>query len=526
MRSLGYLLLTSLKNTLLELRHKPAKLIMVLALAALICAMPFLGQLQAQNATQHFDLGYLKLAFFLYLMIFVGAALMSGLSSGSTFFEMNDVNLLFVSPISPRKILLYGLVRMFKTAFWAGFFLLFQYGNIARAFAIGYGAILILLAVFMLCMVVCQILSLLIYSLTNGNPRRKRWVRIVACLAYAPLLAQAVICYLQASTPLGALEAFVRAPLLNALPIAGWGAGGAILLIGGQTLTGALLLLLSGVVGALMVVVILRANMDYYEDVLVATETAFEKKRAAQEGNLDATNQRKVKVSGEGLWGAGSSALFGKHLRETLRESRLPFIGLPSVFLIAGSIVMSLLLKGMGLVALLQILMWVQIFLIGTGRGLKETYRHYIYLIPEPPTSKLTWANLELVLRTLIEAVLVFSVAGVVMEAGFSLILLCIACYALFSMLLLAVNFLSMRWTAADLSQGLMIFYYYLAVVLVMLPGLTAALIVGFSVGGNAGVLLGLAILCAWQLIASLLCFFFARGVLGSCDMPTMGAKG
>jgi hypothetical protein len=85
----------------------------------------------------------------------------------------------------------------------------------------------------------------------------------------------------------------------------------------------------------------------------------------------------------------------------------------------------------------------------------------------------------------------------------------------------LGINFLSLRWTGADISAGLLIFIYTAAVIIIMLPGIIAAAVIG-SMFGDIGVLIGLGILSLWELITALGCFALSKGVLHRCDMPVM----
>jgi len=165
--------------------------------------------------------------------------------------------------------------------------------------------------------------------------------------------------------------------------------------------------------------------------------------------------------------------------------------------------------------------MWMQIFFIGTGRGLKELYAHYIYLIPESSFLKIVWSNLEIMLRVTVESAAVFCAAGLIMRSPVPLIAASFVVYTLFSFLLLGINYLSLRWTGADISVGFLVFIYIVGVVVIMLPGLVPAVIIG-SMSGSAGVLIGMGILASWELIAGLGCFALSKGVLHRCDMPVV----
>jgi hypothetical protein len=173
MNSLIFLLARSAKNTLLELRWKPAKLLLWVLTIAGIGGIFILSLNTRQSAAGSLDLVWLKGILFLFILFFVVLAIQKGLANGNVIFDMNDVNLLFVSPVSSRLILMYGIVRMAKMAFWAGFFILFLSNSLRTRFGVGFDGVLLVLLGFMLAFGVLQVLSLLIYSLTNGKPRRK-----------------------------------------------------------------------------------------------------------------------------------------------------------------------------------------------------------------------------------------------------------------------------------------------------------------------------------------------------------------
>jgi hypothetical protein len=523
--SLVFLLVRSAKNTLLELRRKPAKLLLwVLAIAG-IGGVFLLSLYTRQSAAGSLDLVWLKGILFLFILLFVVFAIQKGLANGDVIFDMNDVNLLFVSPVNSRLILMYGIVRMAKMAFWAGFFILFQSNSLSTGFGVGFDAVLLVLLGFMLAFGVLQVLSLLIYSLTNGKPRRKLAVRILAVAAFLPLLVYTGVQLAGMGDLLAALEHTLRSPLASWTPVAGWASAGVVSLISGDTGSGFLFLGLLVLSGALLILYIALSNPDYYEDVLVATETAFERKRVLAEGqiNPEASSAKKVKVVKTGIGGLGTSAIFYKHLRESFRANQLGLWGVSSILMVLGAALFSLFLRGEDgeILILLQILMWMQIFLIGTGRGLKELYMHYIYLIPESSFQKIVWSNLEIVFKVLVESLAVFGITGLIMGEPFWLVAAAIAVYTLFSFLLLGINYLSLRWTGADISAGLLIFIYTLAVIVIMLPGLIAAIVIGSMIEG-IGVLIGLGVLALWELLAALVCFALSKGVLHNSDMPVL----
>ena len=526
MSSLVFLLVKSTKNSFFELLRKPAKLIMWIVFIALIVGLIVLSLFTTREADSFQDIIWLKGILFLLILLFVGIAVQKGLSNGDVIFDMNDVNLLFVSPVNPRLILMYGIVKMAKMSFLAGFFILFQSNSLKMGFGVGFDAVLIVLLGFMLANSLLQVISLLIYTLTNSKPKRKMAVRIIAVAVFLPLIATLGSQLAVTDNPMTALENTMRSPVFSWTPVAGWASEGVIALIAGDLAKGLLFLGIMVLIGALLILYIALSNPDYYEDVLVATETTFEKKRSLSEGqiNPEAASTKKIKVAGTGISGLGSNTIFYEHLRESFRANRFGLWGLPSVIMIVSVAIFSSFLPsdaGGGLLIILQTLMWVQIFMIGTGRGLKELYTHYIYLIPDSSFRKIVWNNLEIAFKVLVESVVLFSVSGFIMGETIFLIALSIAVYTLFSFLLLGINYLSMRWTGADISAGLMIMLYMFAVMIIMAPGLAAAIVLGSMIEG-IGVLIGMGVLAGWELLAGLLCFALSKGILHNCDMPVL----
>ncbi|MCH1981763.1 putative ABC exporter domain-containing protein [Ruminococcus sp. OA3] len=521
MNSLIYIVLKSTRNSLKELLKKPGKLIMYLFIIAMIAGVAVMSFFTEPGAKEQAPMFVFTGVLFAFITFFVGIGVSKGVSGGDQIFEMNDVNLLFVSPVSPRKILLYGILRLAKVAFFAGFFLLFQASTFAM-FGIDFGGLLLVWICFMMDVVVLSIVSLLLYNVTNSRPHRKMAVRIIAVLMFVPLAAYMAVKMIETQEFPHALELAVRSPFMKLVPIAGWTAAGVTYLFQGQLLQGFLYLSANLVFGLCMIVYILMSRMDYYEDTLVATETVFEKKRAAASGNINEAQNtgKRINVSKTGISGSGAAALFGKHVRESFRQSRLGFLSFTSVIVVISAITVMYMTKELMMV--LQILMWMQIFLIGTGRGLRETYTHYIYMIPESSFKKIVWSNMESVVKTLLESVLIFGIGGLLAGTGAVVILGSIVAYTLFSVLLLGVNYLSMRFTGANISSGLLIMIYCFAVMIIIAPGVAASVITAVAIGGTPGMALGFFVLSAWELIAGAVCFLLSKGVLDNCDLPVM----
>ena len=533
MNGLAFLLLRSAKNRLLELRRKPAKLVLYIIVVLFIVGMIVLFALLPSDNDGGADIVYLKGIIFAFFLLFFYTAIKSGLSQGSTLFGMEDVNLLFVSPVNPRSILIYGVFRVVKTMALTSIFILFQGGTL-KSFGVGVGGLAVLYAGYFLTAVVTQILGMFIYSMTNGRKKRQRIVIILSVAVFVPMLVTAALHVRTAGGDyLGVLRSTVESPATSYVPIVGWASEGIVAFLTGEAAAGALFFGLLVLLGAALVAVIYVGKPDYYEDVLVASETAFEQKRNLAEGNINALGQnskKPVRVKGTGIGGWGASAFFFKHLRESFRTNRFGLWGISTIALTVGSFALAYIMKtAMGddaaenhvdvvLFTLLGTLMWLQMFLVSMGRGLKETYGHYIYMAPVSPFLKMVWSNLEIMIKATVEGVLIFASAGVIIGADAGAIALSVMAYALFIFMLIAINYLSMRFTGTDISAGLLITLYMFAVLIIILPGIVLAIVAGIF----GGLHLALAALAAWELAVALFFFWASRGILHNCDIQTL----
>ena len=126
MSTIFYMLRKEWKNRLLALFRHPGKLVVYILLVVLLVNSVISTALTPQADLGGFlDLRILHGAYLGILLLFTVPILLNALQKGTTFFGMSDVNLLFVSPISPKKILAYGLMKQMGRTLLMMFFFLF-----------------------------------------------------------------------------------------------------------------------------------------------------------------------------------------------------------------------------------------------------------------------------------------------------------------------------------------------------------------------------------------------------------------
>ena len=136
---------TSLKNRLLILRRKPAKLVAYLLMLIMIIAVILVSMIGlSESDRQNTDLVYLGLmvlgiSYFLFAM-----GWSKGCKQGTSFFKMADVNLLFTSPLRPQNILAFGLINQMGSVLLSTIFLLYQIPNLVNQFDLSGGSVLMI----------------------------------------------------------------------------------------------------------------------------------------------------------------------------------------------------------------------------------------------------------------------------------------------------------------------------------------------------------------------------------------------
>ena len=112
MDSIFYLVRKTVKNAVIDVFRHPLMLVMYGVFFLSIISAVLMGYANStatysvEKDTRALYGGYLALLHFISIPI-----MLKGLSSGTSFFCMCDVNNIFVSPMSEKKILIYGVGR-------------------------------------------------------------------------------------------------------------------------------------------------------------------------------------------------------------------------------------------------------------------------------------------------------------------------------------------------------------------------------------------------------------------------------
>lgn len=430
MKALAYLLVTQIKNKILSLKKKPGLLILysvitVMVLFSFIMMLVFGNDMSQRNYSDE-RIIFLILAGFGLLFLYTFTV--TGLSTGSSLFTMPDVGLLFVSPISSKKILLYGLISTLGKSLLGSLFIFYQIGNLKTNFGYGLREIFALFLIFALMVLFCQLLSIGIYIYSNGNQSRKTIVKSIL-YAFIALLILAVI-LIQKQEQIGLFDAVLRlveSEGFGYIPVVGWATMFFIGVVQQSLLSVIISLGLFLLIGIVIVSLLTVGKADYYEDVLLSTEFTFQTKLAAKEGrNIPRKANSKIKIkdteSGIGR-GAGAMTFMYKHVLELKRSSRFIFIDGYTIFMmicagIAGYNFQLNDAPDFVNYILLSTVIYFQFFLSMMGKLKGELIKPYIYLIPEKSLKKVFAASITSLLKPCVDGICIFMVFAIISKAG------------------------------------------------------------------------------------------------------------
>jgi len=517
--ALVYLLLMRLKNTLKSLIRSPGKLLYLIIMIGLIVLTIFSGNSSTKGPDHAFrdirEFNAVVTALYTVMFLIIAAG---GFSRGGSIFSMADVNLVFPAPVSPQKVLFYGLFRQMGLSLMVGIFILYQYSWTHMTYGINYGTLLLVLLGYGFAVFLGQITAMVVYSFTSSDERSRNLVKAVFWAIFglfAAYLVWRVLTGPEAS--IQNLDTAANGTVIHLLPVGGW-LGWAFAGLGTGAAEGLIGLGISAAYLIILVCLVVFSKQDYYEDVLKTAEIAQSAITAQKEGRMVETAPANVKVGKTGLGGGfGADAFYFKHLLEN-RRSKTFLVSTQSLIWIVVSIVMAFFLRGLGVLPVFSATTYMQIFSVALGRIVKELTKPYIYLVPEPPLAKLLQNLREGFLTSLTEAVFIFVPIAFIMKLSPIDTALCIVARMSFHLLFTSgVVFIERIWSGASKTYAMLLII--LVMIIISVPGIVAAILMAtycLIISDNFTVLCSLIVV---NIPISLLVLYLCRDVLQYAEL-------
>jgi hypothetical protein len=498
MSALVYILKRTLANTIRGLIRKPGALIAYIIIGLLFLTSAIFSSFSDNSSKSLMNPNTVKAIITGYTAFLFFIAVSSSLS-GSSFFRMADVNLLFTAPLKAGNILIYGFIKQLAVNFLVMAYLALQYPNWKVLFGFRDGVGWILAVSYVLIVMVTSLAGMLLYSFVSKKPGRRDKAKTAIYLSLAVFLLPIAVNTLKTGDLLQSTAEYFSNDSLRFIPLLGWFREMLLGAVNGFTTSVILALLLTLATTAITLILLYRMDTDFYEDVLAGTELKENALRSMREGKTAATvsnrNYRKVKFR---FTMEGSKAIFQKQLLEK-RKTGIWFISARTLILLAGSLVAAFsvkagsetILSGILVVASYMIMIFT---MIGSWEG--ELSRHYIYLIPGSPFEKVIYATLPEVIKVLVEAAVVLGITGFILRAPLVVVLAGIAAYTGIGSVFTYSDLLVRRAFGKIHGRILRIFFrIFLMFVIIIVVAVPASVIIATTGNYGAG-LFAAALLC------------------------------
>ncbi len=409
MKMLGYYLLHTTLNSLKKL-FKTWFLILILAclllggligvgVAALVDdegeqqeeVLPPEEEIDPETALEIVELaagGITLLVFFLGIMM--------ADKSMVSIFKPADVPILFTSPLKPQSVLMFRLITGLGAALIGGLYMLFQLPNLVLNLGLGLRAALGLLAVWVLAIAFEKLLQMLLSVISFNHEGFRKLLRP---MAWGLILVPAVAFYLflqkSGLEPFQAVLTFFNHPLSRFIPFWGWIKGFAAFLARGEY--GRMCLCLAALIvsAPLLVFLIWRVKVDFYEEAMAKTEETAELLRAQQEQRTGKRKKDRAEtIRRDGFHrGQGASVFFWRPMYNRFRFARFGFLTKTMItYLLVSAAASAVLRFGVEteLFAPLPLALGICVFYRALGDPLQSDIRMDFFItVPEDPHMKL-----------------------------------------------------------------------------------------------------------------------------------------
>lgn len=522
MSPLIYLLKRSFVNIVKGVFKKPLILVGYLFVAVFIVLMVIASFVMPSGSLNHGLAAMFRAITTGVFGAIIYFSLRMGIDKGSTYFRMSDVNFLFPAPFRPNQVLIYGFLKQIGGTLVLMMIALFQIPNIKNNFDMQpYGPFVIMLVVLMY-MFAYPVFAMLMYSWSSKSAGRRKLGK--ALIDGAAILTLAGFLWKLAETRkiAPALIGLLDQDAVNWIPFIGWIKMVLSAAVDGITPTFWLGIALTVTFVSGFTVWIYRMNLDYYEDVLEATEYTEAALAAKKQGRNLQFGMKVKKGIRQGLSGNGGMAIFSKSMLEMRKTAWILFVDRTTVTVVASSIAFKLFMPAEatadGFVSMFSILsfsVYLLFFFSIQGRWSLELGKPFIYLIPVSTAEKLFCATLTEHIKNLLDGTVLFMIAGLLFKADGVMIVGCILSYGMFGAVFLYGDVLARRIFGGVHAKGLMLFLKLFFIMLILVPGIGAVVAVGLL---TKSTILMVFAFGSWAFIAAVTLFMFSLNVFDNLE--------
>ena len=518
MRPLLYIIRKSVKNKLLELKRKPAQLIVYIFFFGMITLSTFSN---GKGSTGGITPVIYGAAATCLILLFTVPDLLTSLNKGSTFFRGADVNLVFTAPLSPQNVLVYGFLKQMYTIAISLIFILFQIPNLMRFGNIKLSGIFIIVLAFFMLIFANSIIKVLLYSIISKKEVYRRRANNAFKFLGVFFVGIYFIQLFNLRSPGTAIMSMINSNIIKFIPIYGWIREILMAAINGANFYTLIYAILTLAVMAVLIYSLYSMETDYYEDVLQATEKreeAFTTIRNRGKGayKFNAITLGKVKKIEYKHKGQGASAIFYRQVLEA-KKTGFGFISMMTISYAVIGVSAGLFMPAeiRDLRVVLVIGAYILLIFSMAGRWQAEMSRPYIYLIPASSVEKVIFSTLMDNIKNLLDGSVLFIIPGILFRTDPIIVILCILAYCSFGSIMIYGGLLTKRFLGNAENVVMSAMVRMLLMLLIVLPGSALFIFLSFVFNNYSGYLAFI----IYNLIFSGIIILLSKGIFEKIEL-------
>ena len=435
MEVIRYLYKTSFKNQLKKSVKKPVTVIYcILAIAYFVWMyITFKNMVAAMGIATPEGL---VMVFSLMSLFFLPGNLITFAKRKGLIFKKSDVHLLFVSPVSPKSILVYAYLRNIILSVVAGFVFI-PIGVIWFHIPVYK-----MLLYFLVSQIVENTLEISLMIILYGNERLSKKTLSILSKALLVFIGTIVLIgvylFFEYDKSLAFVGPFLSNPYLQMVPIIGWSIAAYRLLFLGATTLNVICTCLYLISTIVLVVIAYRMSCTglYYQDAMKFADDYEEARLRGKKGEVTFVGGKKAKLKAAKIEYKGNyaKAIFYRQMLE-YKKKRFFIFGVYNLLCLGVGVAIAYLSKDM------DVREYALFIVVGAGayctlvfsgfvtKWAKELENPYTYLIPDTPLKKLWYSTVTEHIRAIIDGILIVLPVAIVVRMNIVAVFLSVVCY-------------------------------------------------------------------------------------------------
>ena len=515
MKPLIYILRKSIKNWLLQLKRKPVNLIAYIIFLILI-SLSLIFNKADNSKLKILEPELYNTIVGVLILVFTVPDLYSSINKGANFFRGADINLVFTSPTSPQKVLIYGFLKQIGSTFLGVFFILFQgpmlyrYSNIES-----YGIIVIMFGLFIM-LIFNSILKILLYSIASNSKKDEYILKNIFKVLGIVIVAAYFIELYITRAPFKAITTLLNSSVISYIPVYGWIRAIMLTSMNGISVMFFVYTILIIAIGAICCYIIYFKELDFYEDVIASTElkeTAIASTRTGETVFLRTGKKPKIRKVVYNKRGKLASAIFWRQILEC-KKTGFALINIGSVIYAIIAITAGLFSPVKELTIILGGMVYLLLIFSFTNKWQKDLSNPYIFMIPDYAFKKVIYSTVVDNIKNIVDGSIVFVITGMFFKSSPILIFINIIAFGSIGSLFIYGGVLTRKLLGGSNNLVFTAMMRMLILVLIIAPGIVL-LITLYSSNG----IIAYAVFIAYNLLFSGLIIFLGKGVFESIEL-------